>query len=516
MFFDPRPPLIRLLCFLVACLLLFYCVVIPAYAEAVSVAVSASLVGLSPFAAVAGVLTCLGIGYVAGGTFADLVNDILSAMPTDFFITVNSKNLIEGISYNHLTYVSETIVKWILNYIYNYSTPVLVPTITLSGSYADLFDRISEQSWYRAQVEPYLHDFTGCYCLTFSSGLVYAIYSDNKVIYRNATTSSGVPTGYIKCTAPALFLYGTDTALSGYLDDSSNTYSNVGGTEEAGWGPITDFVTLSATYTASTYDVNIYAEAAPDLDDDEEYQAWKARRLFRVIEGAGGDEDPDDDDDDGLKVLLPYYPVPAAENCENLPDTLEQAWAGSRSEDPADDPVSESVGIAQLDSSSNLDTGSGSETDPDTGTDTDTNAGFFSSVLSWLQKLWEALLDILAAIKDLALAIVDPIVQAIADVVTAIKNLVPDPPSFGDLQIPGLRDFFPFCIPFDLLDMMRALSASPVAPVFVYACPMPDGSIEEVTIDLSAWNGVAATIRSVIVAIYVVTLANSTRKFIKW
>lgn len=99
----------------------------------------------------------------------------------------------------------------------------------------------------------------------------------------------------------------------------------------------------------------------------------------------------------------------------------------------------------------------------------------------------------------------------------------PDTPSSGDgsapdfngMMLPGLKDFFPFCIPFDLYNMMQALCAEPEAPKFQFATSFL-GQVYTVDIDLSAWDNVAATIRYMVVAIYIVALAVATRKFIKW
>lgn len=88
-------------------------------------------------------------------------------------------------------------------------------------------------------------------------------------------------------------------------------------------------------------------------------------------------------------------------------------------------------------------------------------------------------------------------------------------PDFNGMMLPGLKDFFPFCIPFDLYDMMQALCAEPEAPKFTFATSFL-GQVYTVDIDLSAWNNVAATIRYMVVAIYIVALAVATRKFIKW
>lgn len=89
------------------------------------------------------------------------------------------------------------------------------------------------------------------------------------------------------------------------------------------------------------------------------------------------------------------------------------------------------------------------------------------------------------------------------------------PPDFKGMMLPGLKDFFPFCIPFDLYNMMQALCAEPEAPKFQFATSFL-GQVYTVDIDLSAWDNVAATIRYMVVAIYIVALAVATRKFIKW
>lgn len=100
----------------------------------------------------------------------------------------------------------------------------------------------------------------------------------------------------------------------------------------------------------------------------------------------------------------------------------------------------------------------------------------------------------------------------------AIQKILPEPavpPGFDDMMLPGLKDFFPFCIPFDMYDMMAALCADPEAPKFTFATSFL-GHVYSVEIDLSAWDSVAATVRYMVVAIYIVALAVATRKFIKW
>lgn len=89
------------------------------------------------------------------------------------------------------------------------------------------------------------------------------------------------------------------------------------------------------------------------------------------------------------------------------------------------------------------------------------------------------------------------------------------PPQFNQMVIPNLKDFFPFCIPGDIKKMIDALCATPEAPKFTFATSFM-GQVYSVNIDLSPWNGVAASVRYMVVAVYIAALAVATRKFIKW
>lgn len=89
------------------------------------------------------------------------------------------------------------------------------------------------------------------------------------------------------------------------------------------------------------------------------------------------------------------------------------------------------------------------------------------------------------------------------------------PPNFNQMMTPNLKDFFPFCIPGDIKKMIDALCAAPEAPKFTFATSFM-GQVYSVNIDLSPWNGVAASVRYMVVAVYIAALAVATRKFIKW
>ena len=105
---------------------------------------------------------------------------------------------------------------------------------------------------------------------------------------------------------------------------------------------------------------------------------------------------------------------------------------------------------------------------------------------------------------------------------------VVDPP--GDSDQPGgsvevpdmapyalnLKDFFPFCIPFDIYDFFSALIAAPEAPQFHWEIKDLSGHSYSIDIDLSCWDSLAATFRTMQLLLFIVGLAVASRKFIKW
>lgn len=80
-----------------------------------------------------------------------------------------------------------------------------------------------------------------------------------------------------------------------------------------------------------------------------------------------------------------------------------------------------------------------------------------------------------------------------------------------------LTEFFPFCLPFDLYEFFRLLSAEPEAPVFEWVIPVPQSEEEFcISVDLSAWDGVAKLFRTFVLLMFIVGLVKLTRdKFLR-
>ena len=82
--------------------------------------------------------------------------------------------------------------------------------------------------------------------------------------------------------------------------------------------------------------------------------------------------------------------------------------------------------------------------------------------------------------------------------------------------IVDLSKFFPFCIPFDLIHLVQALDADPVAPKWTLKLEPPQFPVEwEVTLDLSQFESLAKIFRTGETLLFVVGLILITRGIIK-
>ena len=103
-----------------------------------------------------------------------------------------------------------------------------------------------------------------------------------------------------------------------------------------------------------------------------------------------------------------------------------------------------------------------------------------------------------------------------------LDDLTPDdstdkwePPTDPGKFALDLKDFFPFCIPFDLYDFFSCLNADPVAPVIEWQLPLPGGSTYPITLDLSVFDPVAKILRTMELLLFCVGLAFKTRDLIR-
>ena len=215
---------------------------------------------------------------------------------------------------------------------------------------------------------------------------------------------------------------------------------------------------------STSLDVSLGTIAPPGSNIETEYGEYIVIVAPNGVPDTGGDGSGDD------QPQIPIIPVPVLPSYEEtiqLPQ--EDIWKGNKVE--TEDPdTGGSTDPSTGTDTDDPDSGSNDPTTPTTGTDTD-------------------------------------------------PDTQPDSPGapstdIGDYQI-DLKEFFPFCIPFDLYDFFTCLNADPVAPVIEWVIPLPGGDTYPLEINLSAFDGVAQLLRRLQLLLFCVGLAFKTRDLIK-
>lgn len=136
------------------------------------------------------------------------------------------------------------------------------------------------------------------------------------------------------------------------------------------------------------------------------------------------------------------------------------------------------------------------------------NAGVVSGAID------QAVSDVQSAISEQTAAL-DESLSATAEGVETIAEAIEDEEiNWRKFDLKGL---FPFCIPFDIYNMLKALDASPTAPhVQLPFVIQSIGFSYLLDLDFSAFDPVAAIMRQMELICYGLALAWATSKVIKW
>lgn len=227
------------------------------------------------------------------------------------------------------------------------------------------------------------------------------------------------------------------------------------------YGSVTYFGKQNPVYYADGLILGQYAgpydgTGARKLEETEEYADYASEVIIFAPPNLPDDDDTSNDPDIALPV--PYLPV------------------GIPTEDYTDDTVDQSQEEAQEGNTGidfDFETSTDSNPDPGTNPDVDPNPGTNSGTSSWT------------------------------------------PPSDMGKFTLDLKQYFPFCIPFDLYAFFTCLNAEPVAPVIEWIIPLPGGKTYPFEIDLSAFDSVAQILRRMQLLLFCVGLAFKTRDLIK-
>ena len=112
---------------------------------------------------------------------------------------------------------------------------------------------------------------------------------------------------------------------------------------------------------------------------------------------------------------------------------------------------------------------------------------------------------------------------------TPHSDVVPAPVPYPDPETPteqdktdtdtkitpiDLRDKFPFCIPFDIVKIMKLFQGGREAPCFTWEIPFGQAGSGSVTVDLSPWDSAATLLRTLELILFIMLLAVGTRNLI--
>lgn len=187
-------------------------------------------------------------------------------------------------------------------------------------------------------------------------------------------------------------------------------------------------------------------------------------------------------DDDGTQRYV--YPITLTDAYkDSLSITQADVWAG--------------VGSTYVDSNTDVGTGDDTVTVPETVTLKDILTGILSVPKSIAQAVAAFFADVVAAVK------------AIPAAITEFFTISADVSAFAI----EWRDFFPFCIPFDIYDFLTLLMAEPEAPKFEWEIDLlKTGEPYLMVVDLSEWDDVAQLLRRLELLVFIVGLAMVTRE----
>ena len=306
-------------------------------------------------------------------------------------------------------------------------------------------------------------------------------------------------------------------------------------------------------------------------------EAYANRGLYIASGGSQGDPDDGAEGNNNWRFLLPLALVAGADlwamsQADQWTGQTPQEFDDyTTQEELTVTPAPEFDGYTAIEiapaPNTNPDPGTDPDVDPDVNPGTDPDSGGDSAELTWWQRFTQWFLDLRTSINELPNkfdehfenlnnnidevpskfqswisdlktsinTIPDKIVQTASDIkaailavpdaiVNGIKSILPNqsteseswnPPSDANKFTLDLKQYFPFCIPFDLYAFFTCLNADPVAPVIEWLIPLPGGKTYPFEIDLSVFDPVAQILRRMELLLFCVGLAFKTRDLIK-
>ena len=114
---------------------------------------------------------------------------------------------------------------------------------------------------------------------------------------------------------------------------------------------------------------------------------------------------------------------------------------------------------------------------------------------------------------------VEPDVPVVPDMPAVDPDPQPSPPAEDDENSsylsPNLKEYFPFCIPWDIASIFQNFTAERKAPKFTFTLKSERfGFSEDIVVDLSTFDSVASILRLLELILFIIALAAATRALI--
>lgn len=197
----------RILCCLLAVLVLFCAFARPIEVSAVAAAAGALVCAITPEIAVSAAITALGITYLVQTDYEELVAAISATVPGKYLIdTLADGKQVRGVVYDHKCYLSKDFVSWVSDKLWTGTSTTATPAVSHTYGFTGIVDGVYKNcvSWLNSAYPGELNK-----CEAYSNCYVTRVLDDDKNRYDVCAFSDGDIE--FKIDASGYFCWGTTT-----------------------------------------------------------------------------------------------------------------------------------------------------------------------------------------------------------------------------------------------------------------------------------------------------------------
>ena len=179
----------RILCCLLAVLVLFCVFARPIEVSAVAAAAGALVCAITPEIAVSAAITALGITYLVQTDYEELVAAISATVPGKYLIdTLADGKQVRGVVYDHKCYLSKDFVSWVSDKLWTGTSATTTPAVSHTYGFTGIVDGVYKNcvSWLNSAYPGELNK-----CEAYSNCYVTRVLDDDRNRYDVCAFSDG-------------------------------------------------------------------------------------------------------------------------------------------------------------------------------------------------------------------------------------------------------------------------------------------------------------------------------------